>query len=60
MEEYGYEIGREYITDLLMRDEEHPMDRSGPARPPGPARASNPVGRGRDSDVVVFKLLLAC
>ena len=26
MEEYGYEIGREYITDILMREEEHWLD----------------------------------
>lgn len=26
MEEYGYEVGREYITDILMREEEHALD----------------------------------
>ena len=26
MEEYGYEIGREYILDILMREEEHWVD----------------------------------
>jgi hypothetical protein len=26
MEEYGYEIGREYILDILMREEEHWLD----------------------------------
>jgi len=26
MEEYGYEIGREYIMDILMREEEHALD----------------------------------
>jgi len=26
MEEYGYEVGREYITDILMREEEHWLD----------------------------------
>ena len=27
MDEYGYEVGREYITDILMREEEHILDR---------------------------------
>jgi len=27
MDEYGYEIGRTYITDILMREEEHWMDK---------------------------------
>uniref|UniRef100_A0A7S4PRR9 MATH domain-containing protein n=1 Tax=Guillardia theta TaxID=55529 RepID=A0A7S4PRR9_GUITH len=26
MEEFGYEIGREYITDILMREDEHWLD----------------------------------
>lgn len=27
MEEYGYEVGREYISDILMREEEHFLDK---------------------------------
>jgi hypothetical protein len=27
MDEYGYEIGKEYISDILMREEEHWLDK---------------------------------